>query len=424
MNPDHHVKSFSDSTSFLKAIKEPFDLVTLDYNLPNTKADDLMAKVKAKRPELPMVIISGQKDIQVAVELLKAGAFDYLVKDDDLRDRLWVTMKNAGQIQRLQTEVAQLKEELKVKYDFGSMLVGKSAPIQRMFGMLEKACKTNITVSIHGETGTGKEVVAKAIHQNSDRKKKPFVAVNVAAIPENLLESELFGHEKGAFTGAVAHRTGKFEEARGGTLFLDEVAEMQPDMQAKILRVLQERELSPLGSITVKKLDIKLVVATHKNLAEEVEAGNFREDLYYRLLGVPIDVPPLRERGQDILLLAQHFIAKFCKENKIKTKVLDDKASEKLMGYGYPGNVQELVSIVELACLMSDGEVIEAAHLRFPKLKSTSQILSKEMTMREYEHEILKHYLDKYDNNVLEVAQRLDIGKSTVYRMMKEMELV
>jgi len=287
---------------------------------------------------------------------------------------------------------------------------------------MEKASNSNITVSISGETGTGKELVAKAIHYNSKKKKKKFVAVNITAIPRELLESELFGHEKGAFTGAITRRIGKFEEAIGGTIFLDEIGEMELALQAKLLRVLQERELSRIGSNEIIKLDIRVIVATNRDLGEEVRKGSFREDLYYRLLGLPILLPPLRDREKDVLMLARHFLKEFRKENEVSVKSISNKAKEKLLKYPFPGNVRELGSIIELAAVMAEGEEIEESDLSFGSIRNEKSLMMEEMTLTEYTHRILSYFLEKYDNNVLKVAEKLDIGKSTIYRYLKEME--
>ena len=288
---------------------------------------------------------------------------------------------------------------------------------------MEKAAKTNINVSITGETGTGKELVAKAIHYNSERKKKPFVAVNMAAIPTELIESELFGHEKGAFTGALNRKPGKFEEANKGTIFLDEIAEMDLSLQSKLLRVLQERELVRIGGNETVKLDVRIIVATHRNLAEEVKKGNFREDLYYRVMGLPVELPALRERGADILLLAKYFLDEFCKENKLPQQTINADAKEKLMAYNFPGNIRELKAIMELAAVMSNGSEVKSADITFNSTKGSDFFLAEEKTLREYTNHIISHYLKKYDNNVLYVADKLDIGKSTIYKMLQQKEI-
>jgi DNA-binding NtrC family response regulator len=288
---------------------------------------------------------------------------------------------------------------------------------------VEKAASTNITVSITGETGSGKEVVAKAIHYNSDRSKQPFIAVNVAAIPKDLMESELFGHEKGAFTSANTRRIGKFEEADKGTLFLDEIAELDINLQTKLLRALQEREIVRVGGNQVVSINVRIIVATNKNLMQEVQDKNFREDLYYRLLGLPIEIAPLRERENDVLILAKYFIDSFCKDNKIGKKTLSEDAQQKLLQYNFPGNVRELKSIIDLAIVMSDGEIIESQHIMLSGNANSSQLLMKEISLREYERQIIQHYLDKYNRDVLLVARKLDIGKSTIYRMIQNGEL-
>jgi DNA-binding NtrC family response regulator len=309
------------------------------------------------------------------------------------------------------------------KYEFVNVIQGNSPAIRQVFGMMEKAAGSGITVSISGETGTGKELVAKAIHYHSPRKSKPFVAVNVAAIPSELLESELFGHEKGSFTGAMATRAGKFEEADGGTLFLDEIGEMDFALQAKLLRILQEREISRVGSNKVIKIDVRVIIATHKNLQEEVRKGTFREDLYYRLLGIPISLPPLRERGHDILVIAKHLLDVFCKDNKMQKLSFSPEAQDKLVRYYYPGNVRELKAIVELSAVMSSGNTIESGDVRIENTNSMQALAFEETTLEEYTMRIIGHFLEKYDNNVVLVAKKLGVGKSTIYRYLKENKL-
>jgi len=265
--------------------------------------------------------------------------------------------------------------------------------------------------------------VAKAIHYNSTRANQPFVAVNVAAIPSELIESELFGYEKGAFTGASTRKIGKFEQANGGTIFLDEIGEMSLNMQSKLLRVLQENELSRLGDNTLIKLDIRLIVSTHKNLADEVKNGNFREDLYYRLLGLPIELPPLRQRGNDIIVLAKYFTDEFCEANNLPKKNISLKAQEKLMSYGYPGNVRELKAVIELAVVLSDTTEIGPESINFNTTDSISNFLFNECTLEEYNKRIVNYFLEKNDNNVVVTAKKLNIGKSTIYRMLKNNEI-
>jgi two-component system response regulator AtoC len=424
LNPDYEVTVFNDEQTFFAQLHHKPDVVTLDYSLPKHTGEEVLKRIKQEYPETDVLVVSGQEDVGTAVSLLQAGAADYIVKNEDTKDILWNVIIRLQQIKSLKTEVSDLKSQLKHKYDINKMIIGQSEAMQKVFQLIEKAAQTNITVSITGETGTGKEMVAKAIHHNSSRQQYPFVALNVAAIPKDLLESELFGHEKGAFTGATGKRLGKFEEAHKGTLFLDEIGEMDLTLQAKLLRVLQEREITRIGSNTVVPIDVRIIVATHRNLAEEVKAKRFREDLYYRLLGLPINIPPLRERGNDILVLAKHFLQQFCKDNQLPEKPCSTAALEKLRNYTFPGNVRELKSIVELAAVMADGNSIEADNLTLFNSNKEADLLQEEMTLRDYERKIIQHYLEKYDYDILLVAKKLDIGKSTLYRMVQAGEII
>ncbi len=423
-NPDLSIYKYETIKDCMAHMHLKPNLITLDYSLPDGNGSDALKKIKKANNQVPVIVISAQEDIGTAISLLKDGAHDYMMKDDNTKDLLWNAINHLREHQNLKQEVAQLKEELGQRYDLSKMIKGESEALQKVFRLIEKALKTNINISITGETGTGKEVVAQAIHYNSERKKNPFVAINMAAIPKELVESELFGHEKGAFTGAMNKKTGKFEEANNGTLFLDEIAEMDLSLQSKLLRVLQEREVIRVGGNDKVKLDVRLIIATHKNLAEEVKKGNFREDLYYRILGLPIALPPLRERGSDIILLAQHFADSFCKGNKMSSIKLTTGAKQKLMGYNYPGNVRELKAIMDLAVVMSDGKNIEAEDIQFNAISQNEVLLNEEKTLKAYTIEIIKHFLKKYDNNVVRVAEKLDIGKSTIYKMIQDKEIV
>lgn len=422
LNPDFEVEFFTTGKDCINNLQKNPSVITLDYSLPDMPGQQVLEQIKNYDPNISVIIVSAQEKIGTAVELLKSGAFDYITKDQDTKDRLLNSINNARNKQSLIKEIDHLKREISEKYEFEKSIVGTSAAIKRVFGMLEKAVKSTISVSITGETGTGKELVSKAIHYNSKRKNKPFIAVNIAAIPSELIESELFGHEKGSFTGAMTRRIGKFEEADGGTIFLDEIGEMDPSLQAKLLRVLQEREVTRIGSNQVIKLDVRVITATHRDLAEEVKAGKFREDLYYRLLGLPVHLPPLRERGNDILLIAKHFLDHFSKENQLPKFRLDEAAQKKLLEYPFPGNIRELKSVIELAAVMAEGNEIREQDITFTSSGRTESILYQEMTMQSYMYRIIRHFLNRYDNNVLEVAKRLDIGKSSLYRYLKEME--
>jgi len=426
LNPDYQVSRFETEKAFFQQLHEQPDVVTLDYALAEGDADGskVLKKIKERYPETEVIIISGQDQITTAVELLKSGAFDYIVKDEDTKDRLWNVLLHLQEIKGLKKEVEQLKNELKKNYDFSKVIIGQSESIQKVFALIDKAAKTNITVSLTGETGTGKEMVAKAIHYNSTRNKYPFVAINVAAIPPDLLESELFGHEKGAFTGAQSKRIGKFEEANKGTLFLDEIAEMDIHLQAKLLRVLQEREITRIGGNAVIPIDVRIIVATHRNLLKEVQEKKFREDLYYRLLGLPIELPPLRERGNDYLILAKHFIQSFCSDNRLPLKTLTPESIAKLKQYDFPGNIRELKSIIELAVVMSESDLIYPSDINIDASDQIGNLLFKETTLKEYEKQIIQYFLNKYNQDVIAVSKKLDIGKSTIYRMMQRGELI
>lgn len=423
LNPDYKVTRCESAKDCLSKLSSKPDLITIDFSLPDMQGDELFKKIREVNPNVPVVIISGQEEVAVAVKLLKMGVSDYLVKDEATKDLLWNSVVRIRENQSLKKEVENLRHELGQKYSFEKTLIGQSEKLKKIFTMMEKAVKTNINVSITGETGTGKEVVAKAIHYNSDRRKKNFVAVNMAAIPKELIESELFGYEKGAFTGALARKLGKFEEANGGTIFLDEIAEMELSLQSKILRVLQEREVTRIGGNEKIKLDIRLLVATHKNLADEVKKGNFREDLYFRIMGLPIELPPLRERGNDILILAKHFAEEFAKENKLGAINFTNDAKQKLLNYPFPGNVRELKAVIDLSVVMCENNEVDADDITFNSTMREEFFLSQTKTLRQHTCDIVKYYLEKNNNDVVATARILDIGKSTIYKMIQDGEL-
>jgi len=424
LNPDYEVKVFMTGKDLLSHIHEKPSIITLDYSLPDINGVELLKKIKSLDPNINVIVVSAQEEVGTAVDLLKLGAYDYIIKNEETKDLLLHSIQKGLQNIKLVNEINTLKEELSEKYEFGKSIIGNSRAIKSVFKILEKAVKTNITVSISGETGTGKELVAKSIHYNSPRRSQPFVPVNIAALPENLIESELFGHEKGSFTGAVTRRIGKFEEANKGTIFLDEIAEVPVNLQAKLLRTIQEREIIRIGGNNIIKLDVRIIVATHKDLTDEVKKGTFREDLYYRLLGLPIWLPPLRTRDSDILIIAKHFLNQFCEENDMDMKFLSKDAQEKLLTYDWPGNVRELKSTIELSAVMANENEILADDIKFNSVIKDDSFNYENLTLKEYDFKIIKHYLNKYNNNVIEVAKRLDIGKSTIYRYLKEMESV
>ncbi|MDO9512314.1 MAG: sigma-54 dependent transcriptional regulator [Bacteroidales bacterium] len=420
LNPDYDVEVFPDGKKTLDNLYKNPSLICLDYNLPGMSGLQVMRKIKEMDKDIPIIIVSSQHDMKIAVDLLKEGAYDYIIKDEDIFQRLWKALTDIKEKLTMIKKINELELEIGKKFKYENLIKGQSKGIIGVFGLIDKAIKTNITVSITGETGTGKELVAKAIHYNSPRKNAPFVAVNVSAIPRELIESELFGHEKGAYTDAATRRAGKFEEANGGTLFFDEIGDMDLNMQTKLLRVIQEEEVTRIGGNNTVKLDTRLIVATHKNLAEEVKKGFFREDLYYRLLGLPIILPPIRERDNDIIILARSFAEDFCSKNKMPQLKLTSEAQEKLRKYSFPGNVRELKAVVELAAIMTNKDVIDKEHIIFNATSEIDSMLNEEMTMREYHTQIIKHYLKKYGNKVSKVAEVLDVGKSSIYNLIKD----
>lgn len=424
LNPDYIVKKFETGKEFLNNLYKNPSVTLLDYSLPDISGLDVLKKVQDYNSDIPVIIVSGQEDVSTAVNLLKHGAYDYFVKDEDTKDRIWNALKNIREKFDLEKQIDILQAEIGKKYKFGNSIKGNSTEIKNVFNLIDKAIQTNISVSISGDTGTGKELVAKAIHYNSPRNKYPFVAINVSAIPKELIESEMFGYEKGAFTGANTRKLGKFEEAGKGTIFLDEIGDMDQNMQAKLLRVLQEKEVTRIGGHNIVKVQARLIVATNLNLEEQVQEGNFRQDLYYRLLGLPIPLPPLHKRGNDILLLAKYFIDEFCKENNLSFKTLTENAQEKLLNYQFPGNVRELKAVIELAVVMTNGNVIDDVDISFSaRNKKGNYLMDVENTLQGYTRIIIGSYLEKYDNNIVKVANKLDIGKSTIYRMLKNNEL-
>ncbi|HSM48018.1 MAG TPA: sigma-54 dependent transcriptional regulator [Draconibacterium sp.] len=420
LNPDYEIESFTNGKDCISNLYKSPDVITLDYRLPDMKGLEILKKIKAENEEIQVILISEQDEIDVVVELLKYGAYDYIVKSKDIRERLLNTVQNIRKGLSQRKEIVSLRSEVKKKYSYQNTIFGNHPSTQNIFELIEKATRTNISVILTGETGTGKELVAKAIHYNSQRASNPFVAVNMAAIPRELIESELFGHEKGSFTGANYQRIGKFEEAKGGTLFLDEIAEMDISLQAKLLRALQEKEIVKVGSNKTIKTDCRIIVATHQNLQEAVLKGTFRQDLYYRLYGFPIELPPLRERGNDVIILSKHFIKEFCNENNIPQKTLSKASIEKLLSYSYPGNIRELKSVIELAITISDNDEISGDNIYLGHNILLEENIEKEITLREYNIRIVKKYLEKYSNNYKQVAEKLDIGVATVYRMLKE----
>lgn len=363
-NDQNEVTLFNNGDDFRRNLHLNPDIVVLDYNLPNTTGIDLLKEIKNFNDQIKTILISGQEKVDVVIEAFENGAEEYINKDDNALTMLDLKVQKHSSTVNLRKEVDTLREQIidRHRYD---RIIGESQAILKVLRLIQKVEKTNMLALITGESGTGKELVASAIHYNSSRKNRPFVAVNVAAIPEDLMESELFGHERGAFTGADSKRIGKFEEANEGTIFLDEIGEMDIHMQTKLLRVLQESKITRLGSNKEIPLNVRIIAATNKNLAQRVKDGKMREDLYYRLQGFLIHLPPLRERDNDILLLAKSMLRSFCDSNRIPLKSFSSDALKMMMQHPWSGNVRELKAFVERAVLISDHDIIEDDDLIF-----------------------------------------------------------
>ena len=360
----YEVTVFETAKDCMQELYQHPDIVIIDYNLPEGDGIQLLKAVKNYEKSIASVLLSGQQEIQVVVDAYNNGAKRYIMKGNNAIVELMYSLEDIKQNLLLKKEVENLKEQVITANRYEN-IIGESAQMLKVFHLMRKVENVNISVLVTGQSGTGKELVASALHYNSERKRKPFVAVNVAAIPEDLIESELFGHEKGAFTGANQKRIGMFEQADRGTIFLDEIGELDINMQSKLLRVLQERKVTRLGGSKEINLDIRVITATNKNLWEEVQKGKFREDLYFRLQGFMIHLPPLQDRGNDILLLAKYFANKFCKQQKVVSKQFNSEAIKTMLTYSWPGNIRELKSMMERAILISESDKIMADDLIF-----------------------------------------------------------
>lgn len=358
------VTHFLTPEDCLKNLHQNPDIVSIDYNLPGMNGVELLEKIRNYNDSIQCIMVSGQEKLDVVIDTYKKGVVDYIIKDDNALINLENSVKLLSKTVYLRQENESLKE-LVIDRNKYTNILGNSGPVLKVLRMIQKVEKSNIMVLVTGQSGTGKELVARAIHYNSQRAKKPFVTVNMGAIPDDLIESELFGHEKGAFTDARDRRIGKFEEANEGTVFLDEIGEMDLMMQTKLLRVLQEKEVTRIGSNKSIKLDVRVIAATNRNLVHEVKEGRFREDLFYRLQGFLIHLPPLFERGDDVVLLSKKFLTEFCKENKMPTIALSKEAVKFLLDYKWPGNVRELKAVIERAAIMSENNTILPADLVF-----------------------------------------------------------
>jgi two-component system response regulator HydG len=414
-----------DGQSAIEAVADRFyDLILMDIRMNRVGGIEALEKIKELSPGIPIIMMTAYASVDTAVQAMRSGAYDYLTKPLDI-DELKILVAKALRHHQLEQENIFLKEQLGSRFDF-SNIIGRSRPMKELLETVAMVAPSEATVLILGESGTGKELIANAIHQNSPRSNHPFIKVNCAALPETLLESELFGHEKGAFTGAVSRRQGRFHLAHKGSILLDEIAEMSIATQSKILRVLQEREFEPIGSPETVRVDTRIITATNKNLQEEVKANRFREDLYYRINVVNLTVPPLRERRDDIPLLVDFFLKRYTKKNHRKVKGFTPKAMDLLMRYDWPGNIRELENVVERGVIMMRGDFITpdefpgALKNLDPECKQISGESLSGKSIKEMEKAMIMRTLQETDGNRTRAAEILGISRRTLQLKLKE----
>ncbi len=426
--------ALSGQEAFNLLKREPIDIVITDIKMPGIDGMQVLERVKTEYPDVLVIIITGYSTVQSAVQAMKLGAFDYVPKPFT-PDEVLVVVEKALEKKSLIHENIYLRKELEAKYGFDN-IIGSSPKMQEVYKLIRKVAPTDSTVLIRGDSGTGKELIARAIHFNSPRKQKPFVPVDCGVLAQELLESELFGHVKGSFTGAIVTKPGLFETADGGSIFLDEIGDTSPNFQSKLLRVLQEREFTPVGGVKPKKVDLRFIVATNKNLEKLVEQTQFREDLFYRLNVVSITVPPLREKKDDVPLLAYHFLKKYAKEMKKNIKSISVDAMNMLTAYSWPGNVRQLENVIERAVVMAEGEAITTEHLPFavtaemahpdtliPKdsdeLKETKKKL-RESAVESIEKSFILDALTRNDWNVTKSAKDVGMQRPNFQALMRK----
>ncbi len=409
-------------------VSQPFDLVLTDLRMPGLDGVSLLKQVKTQYPDVVVIMMTAYGSEKIAVEAMKAGAYDYLVKPFD-NDEVRIILQQALEQAALRREVRQLRERCEAAFRFERM-IGSSPAMQRVFDVVKKVAPTDLTVLITGESGTGKELIANALHQNSPRKNGPFIKVNCAAMTRELVESELFGHEKGAFTGAVALREGKFEAADGGTLFLDEIGDMSQDTQAKVLRVLQEREFERVGGNRTIKVEVRVLAATNRNLQQMVQEGKFREDLFYRLNVVPILLPPLRERREDLPLLASHFLQEAATRPARSPALLSADAYAVLLNAPWPGNVRELKNVIEAAAVLSPGPEIQATDLHIGQQLSNSTPPAtfsfkeaKQQVIDAFERDFITRALRRHHHNITKAAEEMGMLRQQLQQKVRELGL-
>jgi DNA-binding NtrC family response regulator len=420
----YSVVAVHDSLEAAKLIsKEEFEVMVTDLKMKGLKGLDLLDEVNKVAPLTPVIIITAFGTIESAIKAMKMGAYDYITKPFKT-DELVLAVRKALENRLLKKEVVRLRKEVESRYGF-HQLVGKSPLMQKIYDLIEKISHSASNVLISGESGTGKELVAKAVHYQGLRKEGPFIAVNCAAIPETLLESELFGYKKGAFTDARSDKRGLLFEANEGTLFLDEITEMPPTLQAKLLRVIEERTVRPLGDTSSYPIDVRIISTTNREMSKLIREGRFREDLYYRLKVIDIELPPLRNRKEDIPLIIQHFITKFNQNLKKNISGISEDALKLLLNYGWPGNVRELENVIERAITLTQGEVISPEDLPTPMAHeedkdSTGKALREQYTVDQLEKEYIKKVLIEAGGNKSKAAQILGLDRKTLYRKLQE----
>ena len=406
------------------------DLVLTDLKLPNMDGLEFLALIRRQNAQVPVIIMTAYGSVETAVESMKAGATDFLLKPFSL-DHLMQVVEKALEVRALRDENRALKQQLGRRYEFDN-IIGRSPAMQEIFAAIERVAPTRATVLLAGESGVGKDLIARAIHFHSPRRDRPMVKINCTALPENLMESELFGYEKGAFTGAQTTKPGKFEQADTGTVFLDEIGDVPPAIQVKLLRVLQEREFERLGSNVTRRIDVRVIAATNTDLREALEQGTFREDLYYRLNVVPLNVPPLRERKQDIPFLAEHFVRKLAPETGSRVESISDAAMEKLVAYHWPGNVRELENIVERGLVMCTGTELEPADIKLESppgrgpaanAQNGAPFLPEGLTLDEYERDLIREALRRADGNKSQAARLLGLTRNALRYRLTQMGL-
>jgi len=409
-----------------KLLQSSFDLVISDIEMPVMKGTELLAEMRKINIQTAIIIITAYASLETAISCLRNGASDYIMKPIEF-DELIFKLKRIFEMKSILLENRILKREIQRNFDYDN-IVGKSLSIKRVYEMIETVAETDSTVLISGKSGTGKELVARSLHFKSKRRNKPFIAVNSGAIAENLIESELFGHKKGAFTGAISDKEGLIKAADGGTLFLDEISELPPNLQVKLLRVLQEKEITPVGTTYTIPVNVRFVASTNRDLKSEIEAGKFREDLYYRLNVIEIHIPSLKEREEDIPLLADHFLDKYRKELNKNIKGIDSDALRALMNYEWRGEIRELENIMERAVIFSKSDFISLMDLP-PNFRPSAEVIdyakvgSLEDSVRRFEREFIVKTLENNNYNKEKAAELMQVGLSTLYRKLKELEI-